>query len=525
MQSPPAGKRSELALSFKVLIPAALMFLLFIYFSCFAVLSEASLLSRQLFALLLAVPIVSTVFCFYAYRQASTIERQRQRVEGINRVLIQISSAASSTFDLDALYRSIHLSLGEIIDVSNFFIALYDRETDAISFPYYRDEVDTTYPMIGNIHRSGALTAKVIRTAATVLATREEILEWAAGQGEPPVGTPAALWLGVPLKIKNEVIGVMVTQSYTDPHHFDETDVGVFVSVSDQVAMAIERKIYEMQLKEARDALEARVRRRTNALVKINLRLENEIRKQEQIENILRESEARLLQSERLAATGQLAASIAHEINSPLQGVTSLLNVMRREHGRDNQLAGNLELIQGAFKSISKTVRNLLDLNRPGKEKNQPMHIQEVIVQTAALVKGYLKDNDVRLDLDLPPDLPLIMGSLQELSQVFMNLITNSVESLNADPTCADRRIAIKALTTGSQVVVQVTDTGIGISAGDMSRVFDAFFTSKKTMGMGVGLSICHRIIEGHNGTIEVRNRPDRGAAFTIRLPANNLST
>lgn len=303
----------------------------------------------------------------------------------------------------------------------------------------------------------------------------------------------------------------MVTQSYTDPHHFDKTDVGVFVSVSDQVAMAIERKTYEMQLKEARDALEARVRKRTNALVKINLRLENEIRKQEQTETILRESEARLIQSERLAATGQLAASIAHEINSPLQGVTSLLNVIRREYGGDNQLAENLTLIQEAFTSISKTVRNLLDLNRPGKEKNQPMQIQEVIAQTAALVKAYLKDNDVRLELDLPPDLPVIMGSPQELSQVFMNLITNSVESLNVDPTHADRQIAIKALTTGNQVVVQVTDTGIGIRAEDMSRVFDAFFTSKKTMGMGVGLSICHRIIEGHNGTIEVRNRMDRG--------------
>ncbi len=289
--------------------------------------------------------------------------------------------------------------------------------------------------------------------------------------------------------------------------------------------MAIERKTYEMRLKEAHDALEMRIRRRTNALMKINRRLESEIRKQEQTENILRESEARLIQSERLAATGQLAASIAHEINSPLQGVTSLLNVMRREYGRDNQLAGDLELVQGAFTSISKTVKNLLDLNRPGKEKNRPVQIQEVITQTAALVKAYLKDNHVRLELDLPAALPPIMGSPQELSQVFMNLITNSVESLNMDPTYSDRRIAIEAQTAGEQVEVRVTDTGIGIGAEDISRVFDAFFTSKKTMGMGVGLSICHRIIEGHNGTIEARNLSDRGAVFTIRLPVNDPST
>ena len=146
-----------------------------------------------------------------------------------------------------------------------------------------------------------------------------------------------------------------------------------------------------------------------------------------------------------------------------------------------------------------------------------------MIAQTAALVKGYLKDNDVRLELDLPPDLPVIMGSPQELSQVFMNLITNSVESLNADPTYADRRIAIEAQTTVDQVVVRVTDTGIGIGAEDMARVFDAFFTSKKDHGAsGVGLSICHRIIEGHNGTIEAHNRSDRGGR---RLPSDCRST
>ena len=161
------------------------------------------------------------------------------------------------------------------------------------------------------------------------------------------MGTPAALWLGVPLKIKNEVIGVMTTQSYTNAHHFDKTDVDVFVSVSDQVAMAIERKAYEIQLKEAHDALETRIRRRTNALEKINRRLESEIRKKELTENILRESEARLIQSERFAATGQLAASIAHEINSPLQGVTSLLNVMRREYDRDTKLEADLDQIGG----------------------------------------------------------------------------------------------------------------------------------------------------------------------------------
>jgi PAS domain S-box-containing protein len=280
-----------------------------------------------------------------------------------------------------------------------------------------------------------------------------------------------------------------------------------------------ERKAVEMKLKEAQNVLEMRIQERTEALLKINARLENEIQEHERTVNILRESEEKLIQSERLAATGQLAASIAHEINSPLQGVTSLLNVIRRDHSGDRNLVENLDLINGAFSSIRNTVRNLLDLNRPGKEKTQPLRIQEIIDQTGALVKGYLKDNRVRLTVDIPPDLPVIMGSPQQLGQVFMNLINNAVEAMGTDLDDADRYIRIDAAAESGHVVIRVADSGSGISKKDMAHIFDAFFTRKKKMGMGVGLAICHRIIEDHNGSITVCNHADQGAEFSIRLP------
>jgi C4-dicarboxylate-specific signal transduction histidine kinase len=280
-----------------------------------------------------------------------------------------------------------------------------------------------------------------------------------------------------------------------------------------------ERKAAEIKLKEAQNVLEMRIQERTEALLKINARLENEIQEHERTVNILRESEQKLIQSERLAATGQLAASIAHEINSPLQGVTSLLNVIRRDYSGDRALVEHLDLINGAFSSIRNTVRNLLDLNRPGKEKTQPLRIQEIIDQTGALVKGYLKDNRVRLSVDIPPNLPVIMGSPQQLGQVFMNLINNAVEAMGTDLDSTDRHIRIDAATESGHVVIRVVDSGSGISKKDMAHIFDAFFTRKKKMGMGVGLAICHRIIEDHNGSITVRNHADQGAEFIIRLP------
>ncbi len=453
--------------------------------------SEIAFLTRKLLWLLIGVMVVSLVFCFYVYQQALTVEIKRQRAEKINQSLIDISNAVNTTFDLETLYGTIHHSLQNINDMKNFFVAIYEEEKDLIAFAYRQDELDNDLPTIEAVHRSGSPFARVIVTQAPVFATRKQILEWESRYGTRSKHIPMASFLGVPLQMKDKMIGVMAAADYFRDDQFDETDLNVFLSVSDQLAVAIERKQDELDLR----------------------------RKYEQTECILRESEERLLQSERLAATGQLAAFIAHEINSPLQGVTSLLNVIRREYGNDANLVAHLNLIKGAFNSIRRTVKNLLDLNRPGKEKYQPIHLQEILRSTGALVRSFLKDHGVRLNLELAPDLPMIMGSPQQLSQVFMNLINNAVESMNMNPENIERRITIHAESDEDRLTIHVEDTGPGIPKEDMPRIFDAFFTKKRRMGMGVGLFICHRILEGHNGTIWVENQTDRGARFTIRLP------
>jgi PAS domain S-box-containing protein len=210
--------------------------------------AEIAQLTDHLLWLMMGVMVASGVLCFYVYQQATAVDKKRRRAERINRTLTAISNAVNTTFDLDELYGTIHGALGQVIDVTNFFIALYDREKDAISFPFYQDDVDYDFPEIREIDTSGSMTARVIRSAAPVLVSRREILAWAAEQGVPPVGTPAALWLGVPLKIKNTVIGVMATQSYTQSDHFDAKDLEVFVAVSEQVAVAIDRKRKEAAL-------------------------------------------------------------------------------------------------------------------------------------------------------------------------------------------------------------------------------------------------------------------------------------
>jgi PAS domain S-box-containing protein len=237
-----------------------------------------------------------------------------------------------------------------------------------------------------------------------------------------------------------------------------------------------------------------------------------------------------LIRSERLAATGQLAASIAHEINSPLQAVTVLLGSLQKKYNDDEHLENNLELLKGAFASIRNTVKNLLDLNRPGQEVKQPTNINNIIEKTTDLVQSHLKKNKVKVKLDLSSKVPDIHASPQQLNQCFLNLINNAVEAITGTSTpindSMDRiesegEIYIKTDHKNGNVIIKIADTGPGIPEKELQYIFDPFFTGKKKMGMGVGLSICHGIVEDHNGIITAENSPHAGAIMTITLPAN----
>ena len=178
---------------------------------------------------------------------------QRKHAEEINRTLFAISNAVNITENLNELYRSLHQSLQKVIDADNFYIALYHKDQDSISFPYYidtRDPLDTLEKyFIKNTSQSSSITAELIKTGRPMFYRKQEILERAKKLNLPPVGTTAELWLGVPLKIKNEVIGAMVVQSYEDPERYNQKDAEVLLSISDQVAIAIQRKIAEEALR------------------------------------------------------------------------------------------------------------------------------------------------------------------------------------------------------------------------------------------------------------------------------------
>jgi PAS domain S-box-containing protein len=237
-----------------------------------------------------------------------------------------------------------------------------------------------------------------------------------------------------------------------------------------------------------------------------------------------------LIRSERLAATGQLAASVAHEINSPLQAIVFLLDIMENKHKGENKILddNDFNLLTGAVGNIRDTVQNLLDLNRPGQEEKQPANVNEIIEKTFKLSRSHLNKNKVKVNLELASNVPIITASPQQLSQVFLNLIKNSIEAMSGESslrsgresrTSIEGEMYIKTNIENEDIVIEVSDTGPGILEEDLFHIFDPFYTGKKKMGTGVGLSICNGIIKGHDGNITAKNSPEGGAVFTITLP------
>ncbi len=179
---------------------------------------------------------------------------RRKRLEEINATLVKISTAINDTSSLDELYQSIHQALSSIIDTTNFYIALYDKTDDSLTFPYIVDTVDEVYPKVIEVSKTASLTAQVIRSKNPLLLTKAEILALRARNGfKIPPCTPSEVWLGVPLQNQESIIGVMAVQNYHNPSCYDQTDLRVMVTVADQVAIVIARKKMEKALRESEE--------------------------------------------------------------------------------------------------------------------------------------------------------------------------------------------------------------------------------------------------------------------------------
>jgi two-component system NtrC family sensor kinase len=234
-------------------------------------------------------------------------------------------------------------------------------------------------------------------------------------------------------------------------------------------------------------------------------------------ERALLDAQAQLIQSEKLAAFGQLGAGIAHEVKNPLAGILGIAQLAMRGADRDSPLQKDLSIIEKEARRCKMIIENLLKFARQEKVAHEQVVINRMLEDTAALLNHQLGIHLVRLETELSPDLPPVTGNANQLQQVVMNLIINAQQAMEGQKGTV--RVTSSRPLPG-WVEIRVSDTGPGIPKEIQAKLFEPFFTTKPAgKGTGLGLSVSYGIIKDHKGEIRVESEPGEGATFIIHLP------
>ncbi|MBZ5705868.1 MAG: hypothetical protein LAN63_10975 [Acidobacteriia bacterium] len=225
--------------------------------------------------------------------------------------------------------------------------------------------------------------------------------------------------------------------------------------------------------------------------------------------------QAQLAEYEKYAALARLALGAAHEINNPLLGILSHLELELRATSDSEQRAEIEQCIAGA-KRISATLRGLVNYARPGPLVLSKISLHRLVMDTLSFLEGQPMLRDRQLENQVPADLPHIRADANQLSQVLMNLLLNAAE---ATPEGGQITISASKLTYVDSIEIRVSDTGCGIPPDILPHVFEPFFTTKRGKGTGLGLSISQAYVRSHNGEIRADSVVDHGTTITITLP------
>ena len=465
-------------------------------------------------------------------------------------ILRQASLEINTTLDLEEIFDIVLRTMDELFDFHHSIILLPDESTDTlrvIASRGYEDQalggaVAVGTGVIGMVAKRRKLmrVSNLGQQRAYAATIREQLKE--AGRTDEldevvrvPGLPDAESQIAIPLLIKDNLVGVFSVES-PEQKPFSDHDELLVTIVANQAASAIqnsqlyaaaERRRAELaeaheSLKQLNETLEDRVRARTEELEQANLEL--------------RETQAQLVQSDKMASLGMLAAGIAHEINTPIGAIHSnndvesrAMDIVRdamrdptiqeqlREHPKLHRALEAIEntnaVTREATERVTTIVQSLKSFARLDQAELQSVDLHEGIDSTLTLLQHLIKD---RIEVVRNyAALTEVECYASQINQVFMNILTNAIQAI--DDT---GKITVTTHEDSGDAVVEITDTGRGIAPEQLKHVFDPGFTTKGVgVGVGLGLSITYRIVEDHRGSIEAQSTPGRGTTFTVRLP------
>ena len=237
-----------------------------------------------------------------------------------------------------------------------------------------------------------------------------------------------------------------------------------------------------------------------------------------EMERRLKTTQEQLLQSEKLAAMGRLTSQIAHELNNPLYGIMNTLELMKTEISPDNKRRRLLEMALSEIVRLSELLRKMLTFSKPDQKEKQPVDINTILDEILLLHEKQFRENDIIISMDISNGLGLVYASKNQLRQVFLNIFNNAGDAMPDGGT-----LIVKTIGKDEKIVVEISDTGIGIKKENLNKIFDAFFTTKSSVkGVGLGLSVCYGFIIEHGGDISVESQEGAGTKFIITLPVHS---
>ncbi len=407
------------------------------------------------------------------YRDITT-ERKNQLLQEI---LYNISTAALKQYDIKEIYPIIVQELSKIWDTNNFFIALYDKTSETLSLPFFADEKDNFH----EIPTKQTITGWVINNNKSVLLKEKDLRLLEESGDIDLVGTDCKVWMGVPLKVENNTIGVMCLQDYHDENKFSQDDLYVLDFIANQIAIALQRRMM--------------------------------------LDNIIHARQ----KAEEAAQSKQLFMStMSHEIRTPLNEVIGITNLLLQGNPREDQM-DYIRTLKFSGNHLLTLVNDVLDYNKMESGKivfeqtqfNLRDFLDEIMRSYSFRSKAKHLNFDINKAIGLPDE---VIGDPIRLNQILSNLLSNALKFTHQGSINVTVR-ELKRINNQSKIEFVVSDTGIGIPKDKHLVIFDSFTqaspdTTRHFGGTGLGLAICKKLIELQGGTIAVESEPGKGSTF-----------
>jgi len=467
----------------------------------------------------------------------------RDRVSEL-RLLNTIGDALSCVVRLDELVRLVHTHTQEQLAAPVTSVALYDEENRTLSYRTCVNENCDTTPHSVDLgaycESSVAITGEPLYVE-DVTVSRDRQLEPHVENAARAEGVEIRSWLGVPLVAEDKLIGVLSIMSGA-ARAFDDPTRELMETIGTQVGKVVATaQLYE-RLREAQEAtqswnreLEQKVEERTSELTEAREELEtlNEDleRRVEERTQELKDMQDRIVESGRMAAIGELAAGVAHELNNPLGGILGYtqydlekLQDVDASNVTDEDIQrvrGHLSYIEQGAQRCTKIVESLVRFSQTSRSAETEVNVREVVEETLGFTSRELASRGIELKTDLSETDLLVNGDPGQLKQVFANIVLNARKAMPSGGRLSVSTWLVHGNgSAGDVVAISFGDTGCGISQEHLGRLFEPFYTTGEVgQGSGLGLSVSYGIVKDHGGSIDVESKVGVGSTFTVLLP------